>query len=206
MELEDLKNIWKSQTEKISSADKMDESHLFDMLHSKAGDVISRLKSSILFESYFTLGSLAVCFLIFPFISSPEIKICIVAIIVICIIYIVYYRRQIQLLKSMTAQGLNLKKELELLVENFTRYLHFYRTTYRILIPFAMLLGFVLGGQLTQDGNWMKILKSPLGLMLTAILLFGITFSIDKAISWYLNRLYGRHLTHLQFLLKELEE
>ncbi len=206
MELDDLKNIWNREAEKLSSSHHADQAALTAMLHNKSKDIISRLKKNLLFEYYFTMVSWVAGMVAFPLVPIPEIRIALVTLFVICLVFIFYYRIQIKLIKSLGPQGRNLRTELKFLLERFNQYLRFYRITYRVLIPFSMLLGLNLGGQLTKDNNWEKIISSPIVLVSILIFLVGISYVIDRLLRWYLYRLYNRHLNHLNDVLTELEE
>lgn len=206
MELDELKNIWQSQSAKLAEKEIVQESELSDLLRGKANDLISLITRSVLFEYYFTIATLIVCLIVFPFTNNIMVKITTGTLVLIAVPFIFIYRNQLKTLGSIFPHGENVKDELKALLKKFNQYLRFYSISYRVLIPFALVVGLFMGGQASSGGDWYKVFNSPVVAILIVMVLIGFIYGMDKAIGWYLKRLYGDYLSHLEKVIKELEE
>jgi len=206
MELDGLKNVWQNHSAKLAVKENVQPSALGEMLHRKANDLISRLIRSVLFEYYFTIATLIVSAIIFPLTSHLMVKITTGILIIITVPFIFIYRSQLKKLHGIFSSGENVKDALEKLLRKFNRYLCFYRISYRALTLAALIIGLILGGELSYGDNWMKVFRSPFLAIMLLMILVAFVYLMDKFIGWYIRRLYGNYLTHLETVIRDLEE
>lgn len=202
MEIEDLKDIWRKQSEGFR---RKDETELATMLKGRSRSIITRLKRNVWFELIFTflggLGLLAYALTI----PAGALKWTSISILILFGIYSLYYVKKLRLLHEFSTANEDLRANLQRLTVSLTGYLKFYKRSYAILYPIYFFLG-LLFTALEQGmiGFLNKITKPAIfiPLLLGAFLFFVCSTWLT---SWYLRKLYGNHLEKLKGLLRELE-
>ena len=202
MEIEDLKDIWKKQSEGFR---RKDETELATMLKGRSRSIITRLKRNVWFELIFTflggLGLLAYALTI----PAGALKWTSISILILFAIYSLYYVKKLRLLHEFSTANEDLRANLQRLTVSLTGYLKFYKRSYAILYPIYFFLGLLFTAiEQGMIGFLNKITKPAIfiPLLLGAFLFFVCSTWLT---SWYLRKLYGNHLEKLKGLLRELE-
>lgn len=202
MEIEDLKDIWRKQSEGFR---RKDETELATMLKGRSRSIITRLKRNVWFELIFTflggLGLLAYALTI----PAGALKWTSISILILFGIYSLYYVKKLRLLHEFSTANEDLRANLQRLTVSLTGYLKFYKRSYAILYPIYFFLGLLFTAiEQGMIGFLNKITKPAIfiPLLLGAFLFFVCSTWLT---SWYLRKLYGNHLEKLKGLLRELE-
>ncbi len=203
MELDDLKSIWKNNTPNFQSKD---ENEIAMMLKRQSKSVVDKLKRSVWFELIFTLVA-GIALLIYALLlPSGALMWTSVSALILFVVYLFYYAKKLVMLNRFSIAPENIKSNLELLVDNLSSYLKFYKRSYAILYPvyFCLMLLFIALERGTEE--FIEAITKPekiILLILLAIFFFLCSTWITK---WYLKKLYGNHLEKLKSLLQDLEQ
>jgi hypothetical protein len=202
MEIEDLKSIWKKQSEGFKPKD---ETELAHMLKGRSSSIVMRLKRNVWFELIFTflggLGLLAYALTL----PGGYLKWTSITILTLFVIYLVYYVKKLTILHRFDPGNDDIKANLQRLIYNLKGYLKFYRRSYSILYPVFFLIGLLfLAIEYGASGFFNKLARPEVSFILLpgAALYFILSRWLT---SWYLKKLYGNHLEKLENLLKDLE-
>lgn len=202
MEIEDLKDIWKKQSEGFRPKDEVE---LANMLRGRSKSIVTRLKRNVWIELTFTfLGGL--CLLAYALmLPDGALKWTSVSILILFAVYSLYYLKKIRLLNTFGNGTEDIKANLSHLIVSLSSYLKFYKRSYAILYPVYFVIGLVFAA-LEQGitGFFNRIIRPEIfiTLLIGAVLFFVCS---TRLTSWYLKRLYGNHLDKLKALLRELE-
>ena len=202
MEIEDLKDIWKKESEGF---ERKDEAELAVMLKGKSRSIISRLKRNVWLELIFTglggLGLLAYALTL----PAGALKWTSISILILFAIYAFYYLKKLRLLNEFNASNKDIKANLEHLIGRLTGYLKFYRRSYSILYPIYFFIGLLFTAIEQGTTGFLNRVTQP-DIFITLLLAAGLFFICSTWLtSWYLKKLYGNHLEKLKALLRELE-
>ena len=202
MEIEDLKDIWRRESEGFRPKD---ETELAAMLKGKSRSIVARLKRNVWLELLFTfLGGLA---LLAYALTLPQgaLKWTSISILILFGIYSLYYVKKLRLLNRFQSGNDNLRVNLERLVHSLKGYLKFYKRSYSFLYPAYFFLGlFFTAIEHGASGFFHKMARPEI--FVTLLLGAGLFFILSTWLTtWYLRKLYGNHLEKLESLLRELE-
>jgi len=205
MELDDLKGAWKQKTQQTAKKLLSDE-ELLAMLHMKAGNTIDLLKKSVRFELWFTVLFIIVCVAVVFTTADQTIRdISFITIIISCG-FGYYYYKKLLMLNNLNIENKSIKENLTHLITQFEKFLWFYRWGFNILFPIALLAGAFAGIQVSTEKDFIQLV-SQIKLWAILILIFvPLTVLFNFGMKWYLKKLYGKHLSHLRFLLLELQD
>jgi len=201
MELDELKNIWKSNEPGYTLKG---EEELAIMLKGNSRSIISKLKRSVWFELTLTVG-VGIALLVYSLtLPSGAMKWTSIFLLML-VAYSFYYVKKLTLLNQFESTHENIRANLEKLIDNLTSYLKFYKRSYAILYPIYFFLGLFFIALERGTSEFIILLKQPR----TIITLIGLAvfFFICSTwlTSWYLKKLYGNHLDKLNALLKDLK-
>ena len=203
MEIEDLKDIWKKQSEGFRPKD---ETELATMLKGKSTSIVTRLKRNVWLELIFTsLGGIGLLVYAVSLPAGYLFKWTAISILGLFCLYTFYYFKKLRLLNRFDPGRENLKTNLERLIQDVKGYLRFYRRSYSFLYPVFLCLGMLFTAiEHGAEGFFHKLTRPSVFLILLpgAILFFICSSWLTN---WYLKKLYGNHLQKLERLLKELE-
>jgi hypothetical protein len=202
MEIDELKSIWKKESEGFT---RKDEVELANMLKGKSSSIVSRLKRNVWFELVFTfLGGLG---LLAYALTLPDgaLKWTSISILMLFGVYSLYYVKKLRLLHQFDPGKDHIKANLKTLVGNLKGYLKFYRRSYALLYPIYIFLGLLFTAIEHGATGFLNMISRP-NVVITLILGAGLFFLCSTWLTtWYLKKLYGNHLEKLESLLKELE-
>ena len=202
MEIEDLKDIWRKESEGFKPKD---ETELAAMLKGRSRSIVGRLKRNVWIELIFTfLGGIA---LLAYALTLPEgsLKWTSISILILFGIYSFYYLKKLRLLSRFESGNDNLRVNLQWLVRSLKGYLKFYKRSYSFLYPAYFFLGLLFTAIEHGAAGFFDKLARPeifLTLLLGAALFFILSTWLT---TWYLKKLYGNHLEKLERMLGELE-
>lgn len=202
MELEDLKQIWKSHEQ---GYEPKKESDIAFMLKGTSNSIISKLKRNVWFELIFTVACCIALGVFTITLESGAVLWTVVSLLVLFAAYLFYYIKKLILLGKFDASDENMKASLQSLHKKLSAYVSFYKKSYGILYPVYFFLGILFGAVDTGMDNFVNRIKDPLTLA-SLVCLTGLFFIITIAVTnFYLKKLYGNHLNKLKELLDELK-
>lgn len=203
MELDELKNIWKNTTPNFQSKD---ESEIALMLKKQSQSIVGKIKRNVWFELIFTLvGGFALLIYVLT-IPSGAIKWFFVSALVFLVVYLFYYIKKIKMLNRFDKIQVNMKLNLEILTNNLSGYLKFYKRSYAILYPVYFCLMLLFIGLERGPDKFIEVISRPEKILLLLFLAVFFFICSTWLTKWYLKKLYGNHLEKLKNLLNDLEE
>lgn len=202
MEIEELKDIWRKESEGFM---RRDETELATMLKGRSSSIVSRLKRNVWIELTFTvlggIGLLAYAMTL----PNGNLKSISISMLALFCAYAFYYAKKLRFLVQFDPGNDNLKGNLQLLITNMKGYLRFYKRSYAILYPVYFLLGLLFSAierGATGFINQISRIEILIPLLLGALVFFVCSTWLT---GWYLKKLYGDHLEKLEAVLGELE-
>jgi len=203
MELDDLKNIWKTHD---SNFVRRNEIEIAAMLKGTSKTIISKLKRSVWFELGFTLiGGIALLIYAFTIPNGP-LKWTSVSIPLIFVGYSIYYIKKLILLNNFDPAGDNIRENIEKLIHSLSAYLRFYKRSYTVLYPVYFILGIVFRILEVGARPVIELLMQPKTIALLTGVAIAFYFSSTWFVDWLLKKLYGNHLDKLKGILHDLHE
>lgn len=193
MELDDLKHIWQNAGEE--SQPSMDAEALLRLTKQSSQNIIERLVRNIWYELVVSIFVVIAWFYYTLFYAEEHWRIGGLTMGIFMIASLGFYLWGLFRLKSISMADISLKESLTQLIKQFKLYIKAYTWLNILLIPFANFLGAYL-------------ILSPLedGIKTSAIIAVGMAPLMWWLMRWYINRLYGQHLTRLEGILQELNE
>ena len=193
MELDDLKHIWQNSGEASQPA--MNAEALLLITRQRSENILERLIRNIWYELVVSI-LVVIAWFYYTFCHAEEHwKIGGIIMGVFMVASLGFYGWGLLRLKSISMADVSLKESLTQLNKQFKLYIKAYTWLNILLIPFANFLGAYL-------------ILSPLedGLKTSAIIAIVMAPFMWWLMRWYINRLYGQHLTRLVGILEELNE
>lgn len=193
MELDDLKHIWQNAGEE--SQPSMDAEALLRLSKQRSQNIIERLVRNIWYELVVSIFVVIAWFYYTLFYAEEHWRIGGLTMGIFMIASLGFYLWGLFRLKSISMADISLKESLTQLIKQFKLYIKAYTWLNILLIPFANFLGAYL-------------IFSPLedGIKTSAMIAVGMAPLMWWLMRWYINRLYGQHLTRLEGILQELNE
>ena len=202
MEIEDLRDIWKKQTEGFKPKD---VAELSSMLKGKSTSIVTRLKRNVWIELILTFAG-GVGLLVYALtLPSGSLKWISVSLLLLFCVYSFYYFKKLSLLNRFDPANENLKSNLSRLIEDLKSYLRFYKRSYAILYPIYFFLGLLFTAIERGTAGFINRISQPEVYGSLALVAVAFFFGSTWLTSWYLKKLYGNHLEKLEGLLRELE-
>ena len=193
MELDDLKHIWQNSGE--ASQPEMNAEALLLITRQRSENILERLIRNIWYELVVSILVVIAWFYYTFFHAEEHWKIGGIIMGVFMVASLGFYGWGLLRLKSISMADISLKESLTQLIKQFKLYIKAYTWLNILLIPFANFLGAYL-------------ILSPLedGLKTSAMIAIVMAPFMWWLMRWYINRLYGQHLTRLVGILEELNE
>jgi len=184
----------------------LSDEELLAMLHMKASNTIDLLKKSVRFELWFTVLFIIVCVAVVFKTADQTIRdISFITIIISCG-FGYYYYKKLLLLNNLNIENKSIKENLTHLITQFEKFLWFYRWGFTILFPIALLAGAFAGIQVSAEKDFIQLVSKIKLWAILIIIFVPLTVLFNFGMKWYLKKLYGKHLSHLRFLLLELQD
>jgi hypothetical protein len=204
MELDDLRRQWQQPE---SAPPPVSTLELGNLLAQRSTGLIEKMRRNAWFETVFTALVAAALPFYIAFRSSAFHRMYGVAMLLLAVIMLYYFYRQLQLLGRMARAEVHVRAHLVELSAGLRKLLRFYYRLTLATTPLALLLvlGFFTGKELARTGDFRWGLMASMAatfLVLGAVLQVGMVYGTR----WYLQRLYGQHLDRLEASLHELRE
>lgn len=207
MELELLKEIWKETEKPQATFANADIVGVNKTTLSTQQKLISTLKRNLFAEVIIVL--ICVCAIAVFYFTAFNGNFSEVSwmYIILAILFLGYYYKKNQLLKSIQANSLNVKANLQFRITAFEKYIRFYLVTGTLLVP--LLLTFFYFLLFHKHIHVFPALQNHIGSEKFIILyiMFSIFFTIALyyLYRWYIYSLYGKHIAQLKALLTEMD-
>jgi Ca2+/Na+ antiporter len=201
MEIEDLKDIWKKQSEAFTPKD---TSELANMLKGRSTSIIAKLKRNVWFELVFTYV-VGIALLVYGVtLRSGWLSSVSISLVLLFCLYSFYYVKKLKLLNRFDANE-NLRENLRRLIKSLKGYLRFYKRSYAILYPLYFFLGLFFKAVEYGAEGFIEHISRPQ--MIAVLVVFATVFFACSMwlTNWYLKKLYGNHLEKLESILGELD-
>ena len=127
-------------------------------------------------------------------------------------LFIVYFYKKNLLLKEILGADSEVRSHLRRLIGTLKRYTRFYTLAGTLMIPVITLLSYFIIRQAYPPAPGAALYYRFIGMtwwrqpLLWLGLLVILTIAVYYINTWYVHRLYGRHIRKLQDLLREMEE
>ncbi len=208
MDLEELKDLWQQEKQSDASG----EQHLKDMLAAKSKSPVAIMKRNLLTELLLVIITYGIS-IVFYF-TAWKGKMSEVAwfMLGIALIFVVYYYRKNKLLEQMSSPAGHVRQHLENQITTLERFVRFYLLAGKILIPVSMIFFgwiFYLNARYISPANiFFPSQENPVWkvILVWSVLIILITFVLSIVNKWYVQKLYGIHISKLKAILHEMEE
>ena len=206
MELDDLRRQW--QQPDPASSPSVDAAQLQGLLSRAPTNLVAKLRRNTWVETVLTavVGVGALAYLV----SGPKLviyRLYGVVFVLLALLLLVHYYRQLALLKRMVRAEAHVRKHLGALCAGLRRQMQFYYRLTLATLPLTTLLnlGLLTGMELARAApfRW-GLVGIEAGCVL--LLVVPLQWAAARGTRWYLQRLYGQHLDRLEASLAELTE
>ncbi|MGN6492544.1 MAG: hypothetical protein ACTHLE_11155 [Agriterribacter sp.] len=208
MELDELKEIWK-QAEATQEVPHRSNDEILQMMQEPSKSPVAKMRRNLLMELLVVVISVS-CVSIYYFTAfEGRLQEVSWAYIVLALLFFGYYYQKNKLLKSMQCVACRVKSNLELQLKTLEKYVKLYLIIGTALIPVMLCFLYYLvlsykkipiSNSFGMSGNEDKFTL--------LYLLFTVTFTVVLYFlnRWYIHFLYGRHISKLKALIREMEE
>jgi hypothetical protein len=202
MELENLKYIWRTMEHvpvQEQNSREQDNTRILALLEKKSRSPITRMRKNLVGELVLMLATYIPAMGWYLFGYGGRLSEMAWLLLLLTGLFAGYYYRKNKLLKEMQCLNCPIRSNLERQVKMLRKYIRFYTVAGTLLIPVVAICAFLLiRSQLPQpEGTFF---------FSWVIALAPITTGIYYINTWYVNKMYGRHITRLQQLLEEMGE
>ena len=204
MELDELRRQW--QQPDPASPSSVDAAQLRGLLARVPSDLVAKLWRNTWVETVLTalVGVGALVYLV----SGPTLVIFKLygwAFVLLALLLLVHYYRQLRLLQRMGRAEAHVRKHLGALCAGLRRQIQFYYRLTLAMLPLTTLLNlaFLVEQELVRAApfRW-SLVSIEAGCVL--LLVLPLQWAAVRGTRWYLQRLYGHHLDRLEANLREL--
>jgi hypothetical protein len=204
MELDELRRQW---LQPEPAPPPLTPAQLDDLLAQRSGGLVDKMRRNAWYEAAFTLLVAVVMPLLLGFAHNFLQRAQLVSLFLLALVMLGYYYRKLKMLREMTRAEANVRGNLHRLSAGLRSMLRFYYRLTLAMAPASLLLVYeaAVGKELLRpEGVRVGLLLGLGGALLVVGLL--LQWALVKGTRWYLQRLYGQHLDHLDGLLRELDE
>lgn len=217
MELDSLKEIWKDQ-EKGMDRYPDSNTEILSMLGKKSQSPVAKIRRNLLVELVMMIVIYSTFILYYAFDKQGQYWELGLLLGLVGVAFVFYYYRKNKLLKSMQCVACEVRSNLKLQLVTLEKYVRFYFVAGTILTPlFYYLTAFIIlykkkhhpftGDSLStriqpvfstiQDHQYFTVI------MLGGVAVGVIVYFTNK---WYIQRMYGQHISRLRELLRQMDE
>lgn len=206
MELDELRRQWQQPESAIPPVYAATE--LRELLVRRQSNLVEQMRRNTWWEAGIGLGLIAPALIWDAFTGRKSLDFFFaVAMCLITLVMVFYYYRVLAVLRQMAQTSGSVRGHLERLCGGLRQLLRFY---YRFTLAvgplmFVLLYGFKVMQELARPGGVRPSRLVAIGVLLA---FFGgaLQLGIVYLTRWWIQRLYGRHLDHLETQLRELNE
>jgi hypothetical protein len=202
MELEELKEIWKSHDQGYAPKA---EAEIMQMLKGQSNSIVNKLKRNVWFELVITIAS-SIALGVYTFtLEAGAMMWTIISMLLLFAGFLFYYVKKLLLLQRFDDSADNIKNNLRHLYDRLTLYMSFYKRSYAVLFPVYFCLGILFGAMERGMDNFLDHVSQPKTILILVVLAAAFFFCTGFITNFYLKKLYGNHLTRLKKLLDDLQ-
>jgi len=208
MELEEWKNVWKTQ---VPAAPEAGNDQLKRLLAGKSSSPVAKMKRNLNMEIWLIIISYGLIIGYYFIAFDGRMHEISWFMLLIAAGFIAYYWRKRKLLLEMECISCEVRSNLERQVRSLEKYIRFYFIAGTALVPVSLVffgwLFHVKARFTNEDSLFFPSVKTPAWtaaiawIVLTAVLTTALYF-LNK---WYVRTLYGRHVEKLRKVLDDME-
>lgn len=209
MELDDIKYQIKKELEQPSS--NLEKLGFEKALHTPTKSIIGKIKKSMILE--FVLNFICIGgFAYFAYTTKNKgLSIYLWTFVGVGIVFLTILRKlYAQVIQVEQSSGDILQSRLKQLYTILRKFVKHYFQITMALVPICLIYSFALGfynsNEQSPVSSSTSQRESIFIIGITVAYIIGFTLFIYYFTKWYLKKLYGKHLDHLQELIKELNE
>lgn len=212
MEINDFKDVWKDSFNESVTKLNQEEIAARLKIKSKTNSLMKKVKRGFQFELVFGISLLIIAFVyLWPKIDSGNKLFVSLLFFIFFFALMVFVWRKYKKISSLIILQDQLKPTMIKWINILESYVGFNTSRFAkyVIIPFSIVLGFVLGLIIKSDGKGLldqikEMSDFKLILSVSLLFVFYLTFI---PLSQYINKkLYGKHLDEMKQCLKDLEE
>ena len=210
MELESLKYVW--HTMKTPAVAKDESAHIRALLKKRSGGLVARMRRNLFGELILIAATYTPAILFYSWGFNGRLSPIAWLLVTLMALLVFYFYRKNLLLKEMLGSDSHLRSHLLQLTATLKKYTRFYTLAGTLMIPVMTILSWFIIRRAYPPAPGAALYYRVIGItwwrqpLLWLGLLVPLTIGIYYINTWYVHRLYGRHIRKLQDLLREMEE
>jgi hypothetical protein len=198
MELENLKQLWRRIEVKPVRTEETER--LIALLGKRSHGPVAKMRRNLLGELILVIATYIPVILYYFFGSAGKLSEIAWFLLLLLLSFTIYYYRKDRLLKEMLCVSCRVRSNLELQVSSLQKYIRVYALAGTIAVPVIGLLSLaVIYWKLPASPGWKNLLP-------WATALAPVTIGCYYINTWYVRKVYGRHIRKLKDLLEEMNE
>jgi hypothetical protein len=198
MELENLKQLW--LTIEMRPALAKEKERIMAILGKRSRGPVAKMRRNLFGELILVIATYIPGILYYFFGFGGRLSEIAWLLLVLMLFFSGYYYRKDRLLKEMQCVSCQVRSNLEQQVRTLRTYVRFYTLLGTIMVPVMAILSItVIYWKFPSSPGWKSLL--PWG-----VVLLPVTIGSYYLNTWYVNRVYGRHIGKLNDLLEEMNE
>jgi hypothetical protein len=209
MELDSLKYIWHSL--EAPAARQPGRAEVLALLQKRSKGPVSRMRRNLVGEMVLVFATYTPAILFYWIDFDGRLSVIGWLLLLLMAFYGGYFYRKNRLLHEMQCVHCEVRSNLQLQVKVLKRYICFYLLAGTLLLPVMAILAYLIVHWQLPSGPGSELFRlehpdwwaRPVFWLLMLLPLTGICYYFN---TWYVNRLYGRHIKKLQELLQEMNE
>jgi hypothetical protein len=198
MELENLKQLW--LTIEVRPARTEERERIVALLGKRSHGPVARMRRNLFGELILVITTYIPVILYYFFGFGGKLSGIAWLLLLLMLLFSIYYYRKDQLLKEMLCPGCQVRSNLEVQVRSLQKYVRFYTLLGTIMVPVMAILSLaVIYWKFPPSPGWKSLLP-------WAFALLPVTIGSYYINTWYVNKVYGRHIAKLKELLREMSD
>ena len=204
MELDDLRRQW--QQPDPAASPPVSPAQLGGLLAQDSDSLVEKMRHSARRELVFTIGFTVVAAGVYHWYRQPIVQLQVYLFVPLLGILYYYFYRKLKMLRAMAGAEGHVRGHLQRLCSGLRALLRFYYGLTMVTVPVAALLSLAIlvNMEMARPGPFRP--KAMLAIGGFVLYCLAVGWGISRATRWYLQRLYGRHLDHLETNLHELRD
>ncbi len=207
MELDQWKDIWKTEGEQPSK----DAQKLRSLLDKKSNSPVSKMKRNLKVELWFLIITYGAIILFYFLAFKGRLSVVSWFMLFIGLLFVIYFQRKNKLLTEMECLSCEVKSNLQKQVTTLEKYIRVYLIGGTLLAPISLLFfgwfSYIKARKNVNDSLFFPGEHNPMwkAILAWVILTAIVTFLFYFLNKWYVRKLYGKHVEKLKEVLSEME-
>jgi hypothetical protein len=198
MELENLKQLWRRIEAKPARTGETER--ITALLGKRSRGPVAKMRRNLLGELILVIVTYSPVILYYLFGFGGKLSAIAWPLLLMMLLFSIYYYRKDRLLKEMLCVSCRVRSNLELQVRSLQKYVRVYALAGTITVPImAVLTLAVIYWKFPASSDWKNLLPWTTALVPVTIGSYFIN-------TWYVHKVYGRHIRKLKDLLEEMNE